>query len=282
MRRIKYLGIALMAILFGCESPDLSNLDDSDDPQANLKVSIYQMGSTPFTALTRAVDNCTRINYAVYTTSGTRVKQVNQEVGDDHFGTAYFQLPEGDYQVVVVAHSSGGNPTRTDPTKIQFKNAQGFTDTFLYSHEVTQTDQQQVLDVSLNRIVSLCRFVITDDYPEQVAKMRFHYTGGSGAFNAYTGLGSVNSKQEMTFQVADGQKAFDLYTFLHDTEGTLHLTVTALDAQDLEVDEREYDIPLTRNLITKVSAPYFDTTPQGMSIDIQITTDWDGEIEINF
>ena len=38
------------------------------------------------------------------------------------------------------------------------------------------------------------RFVLTDDIPSDVKKMQFYYTGGSGAFNALTGLGSVNSK----------------------------------------------------------------------------------------
>lgn len=281
MKRLFLAGCALLT-LFACEKQLTEENENGEDEQANLIVSVTQIEQMAFAGLRApASEVCTRLNFVVYDADRHRVKQINQEVGDDHFGTAYFQLPEGDYLVAVVAHSSAGNPTMTDPTKIQFKNAQGFTDTFLYSHEVTLTDQQQLLDVSLNRIVSLCRFVITDDYPEQVTKMRFHYTGGSGAFNAYTGLGSVNSKQEMTFQVA-GQKTFDLYTFLHDTEGTIHLTVTALDAQDLELDERDFDIPLKRNLITKVSGPFFDTSNQNLSLDIQINTDWDGEIEINF
>lgn len=281
MKRLFLIGCTLM-MLFSCEKALSEDEEDIEESQSNLIVNVFEMEQMPFTSLrTVASEVCTRLNFVIYDVDRNRVKQINQQVGDDHFGTAYFLLPEGDYQVVVVAHSSDGNPTMTDPTRVQFKNSQGFTDTFLYSQEATLTDQQQTLSASLNRIVALCRFIITDDYPEHVAKMRFYYTGGSGAFNAYTGLGSVNSKQEKTFDVSASQKQFDLYTFLHDTEGTIHLKVTALDAQDQELDEREFDIPLQRNLITKVSGPFFDIN-QNMSIDIQINTDWDGEIDLTF
>ena len=72
--------------------------------------------------------------------------------------------------------------------------------------------------VSLDRIVSRCSFVLTDEtIPSDVKKMQFYYTGGSGAFDAATGLGSVASKQTVTVDVTDGsQKQFDLYTFLHE------------------------------------------------------------------
>lgn len=283
MRRIKYLGIALMAILFGCESPDLSNLDDSDDPQANLKVSIYQMGSTPFTALTRAVDNCTRVNFAVYTQAGTRVKQVNQQTGDANFGLASFQLEAATYQLVVVAHSSNGNPTMTDLRKIQFTNAQGFTDTFMHTQTVEVTDEQQEISVTLDRIVSLCRVVFTNDIPADVATLQFQYTGGSGAFDATTGLGCVKSTQKMEFSVASGQREFDLYTFLHSTEGTIHLKATALDNAGNVLYEREFDVPMKQNEVTWFSGPFFGGNGTGSTgVVITINTDWAGETHLTF
>lgn len=283
MRRIKYFGIALMAILSSCESPDLSNLDDSDDPQANLRVSIYQMGSTPFSALTRATDNCTRINYAVYTTSGTRVKQVNQQSSDANFGLASFQLEPATYQLVVVAHSGNGNPTMTDFKKIQFTNAQGFTDTFMHTETVEVTDEQQEISITLDRIVSLCRVVFTNDIPADVATLQFQYTGGSGAFDATTGLGCVKSTQKMEFSVASGQREFDLYTFLHSAGGTIHLKATALDNAGNVLYEREFDVPMKQNEITWFSGPFFGGSSTGSAgIVITINTDWAGETHLTF
>lgn len=261
----------LLLLLFSCEKPITSdaNGDGGQTENGNLVVSVPTDGLTS-----------TRLNFAVYDTSGTRVKQVNQQFGNADFGVANFQLAPGDYLLVVVAHSSDGNPTMSDPKKIQFKNSQGFTDTFLYCDTITVDDSRKELQVVPQRIVSLCRFVIKDEYPADVKKMRFYYTGGSGAFDATTGLGCVNSKQSLMFDVTDGQKQFDLYTFLHDTEGTVHLTVTAYGANDVVLYEREFDVPMTRNKMTWLTGFYFSGSVILSSITID--TDWDQDLYMSF
>ena len=278
------LALLLVFVLTSCEKPLLTGADSEQKPSGNLVVSVFQIEQTPFERLTRtpAAEACTRLNYAVYNTEGTRVKQVNQESGDEDFGTATFQLDEGNYHVVVVGHSSNGNPTMTNAAKIQFTNSQGFTDTFISSDNVTIAEEQVNLNVSINRIVALCRFVITDDYPANVAKLRFRYTGGSGAFNATTGLGVVKSTQTVWFEdLSTNPKQFDLYTFLHDTTGTIHLTVSAYDASDNVLFEREFDVPMEQNKITWFSGPYFTATSSS-TFTVSVNTDWAGELHINF
>ena len=287
MKKQSILWSALLALLtlFSCYQPLIPD-DDAGLPDGNLRICVSQLRQVPFSDPSRSTvsDACTRLNFAIYNKDGTRVKQINQQVGDAHFGNASFQLDEGTYQLVVVAHSSDGNPTMTDPASIKFTNAQGFTDTFLYYGEVTIGEEPLEMQVSLDRIVSLCRFIITDDYPATVATMRFYYTGGSGAFNAHTGLGSVKSKQDVKFDVTTGQKQFDLYTFLHDTTGTIHLTATALDTSDREVYSREFDIPLRQNYITWFSGAFFggNGTTSSTVINVNINTDWSGETHITF
>ena len=275
----------LATVFVSCENPVIPNDEVSEEPQGNLKVSINQIEQTPFAALTRAETGaaCTRLNFVLYDEGGARVKQVNQQSTDANFGTASFQLPEGDYQVVVLGHSGSGNPTLTNPKKIQFSNKIGFTDTFLYNDNITVTDESDELEVTLKRIVSLCRFVITDDYPEDVTQLKFNYTGGSGTFDATTGFGCVNSKQEVEFDVTAGQKQFDLYTFLHSTEGTIHLKATALDGGENVVCEREFDVPMKRNEITWFSGAFFTgVNPGSTGVSIVINTDWDGESHYTF
>ena len=284
MKRLIFWLSALL-LLVACEKPSWDSEDEGDEAIAgNLTVSIYQIGKTPFDEVTRSQSTTpTHINYAVYSVDGQRVKQINQQAGDANYGRASFQLEPGTYQLVVVAHSSNGNPTMTDLTKIQFKNNQGFSDTFLtYIEEVEVTTESQTLSVSPQRIVSLCRVEITDDVPETVSQLRFQYKGGSGAFDAHTGLGSVNSIQTMDFDVTTGQKQFDLYTYLHDTEGTIHLTVTAFDASGVELLNREFDIPMEREKITWFTGPLFGATDGGLSIGITLDTDWKGETHITF
>ncbi len=284
MKRLIFWLSALL-LLVACEKPSWDSEDEGDEAVAgNLTVSIYQIGKTPFDGVTRSQSTTpTHINYAVYSVDGQRVKQVNQQAGDANYGKASFQLEPGTYQLVVVAHSSNGNPTMTDLTKIQFKNNQGFSDTFLtYIEDVEVTAENHTLLVTPQRIVSLCRVEITDDVPETVSQLRFQYKGGSGAFDAHTGLGSVNSIQTLDFDVTTGQKQFDLYTYLHDTEGTIHLTVTAFDASGVELINREFDIPMEREKITWFTGPFFGGTGGGLSIGITLDTDWKGETHITF
>lgn len=288
MRHFLFLAILL---LLSCEKAYIDVDDGAGDSPAssklegNLIVSISQIEQIPFLDYSRAAvaDVCTRVNFVVYNMAGTRVKQINQQLGHANYGTAAFQLEEGEYQLVVVAHSSDGNPTMTDPTKIRFTNAQGFTDTFLYNGHITIGAEPQTHTVSLRRITSLCRFAITDEYPFNVKKMRFYYTGGSGAFNAATGFGTVNSKQEVTFYVATGQKQFDLYTILHNAEGTIHLKVSALNAVDDILREREFDIPLAQNRMTCLTGPFFsDGDFNNTTIDIDLNPDWIPGIQVPF
>ena len=283
-KAILLAGIILLAA--SC-SKDPSENVNGNETKGNLVVNVFEIEHTPFSAFitrTPPAEVCTRINFAVYSLDGTRIKQVNQQLGDAGFGTASFKLSEGDYFLTVVAHSSNGNPTMTDPTCIKFTNAQGYSDTFLCSGNITIGDEPQEMSVSLNRIVALCRFVTTDDIPTDVSKLKFYYTGGSGAFDAQTGLGCVNSKQTIIFDLSDGQTQFDLYTFLHDTEGTIHLTVTALDGDDNVLNERTFDVPLQQNHITWLTGAYFNGSVASSAniTSININTSWAGEEHITF
>ena len=278
--------IVALSVMVSCEKPLMGV--ESDEPEGNLKVTVFEMEKTPFGSLTRVAEPasvmCKRLNFAIYTLDGTRVKQVNQTSDAAEFGTASFQLEEGDYQVVVVGHSSNGNPTMTDPSCIKFTNAQGYTDTYLCSGVVTIGAEPMDFQVSLDRIVALCRFVITDDFPADVKQMRFYYTGGSGAFDANTGLGCVNSKQDVKFSIATGQKQFDLYTFLHDVEGTIHLTVTGLDAAGNELYNRQFDVPMQQNYITWLTGAFFNGSGSSSTTigGVTVNTDWAGETHITF
>ena len=281
----------MMVITFvACEKAIFPDENESTgDRDGNLTVSVYQIEQMPFASVTRAAvtDYCNRLNFAIYEMDGSRVKQVNQTSDKAGFGTASFSLEEGEYQLVVLAHSSNGNPTMTNPQKIQFSNSLGYTDTFLYYTTVTVTDEHQTLPVSLERIVSMCRFVINDAIPASVSKLEFYYTGGSGAFSATTGLGNVNSKQKMTFSVTVGDTGteYDLYTFLHQQDDDITLKVTAYDAADNMLYEREFDVPMTRRKITRLSGDFFTGDPSAsgdVGVTISINGDWDGQTDVTY
>lgn len=252
------LTLLLAIFLISCTKATLDEELPDNAPAANANL-VVRIAKNQLTA--------TRLNFVVYD-EGTRVKQINQQSSAADFGSAVFQLKPGTYRLVVLAHSSNGNPTMTDPAKIQFKNNQGFTDTFLYDTTITVGEESQTLNVTPNRIVALCRFVINDAIPEGVTQMQFYYTGGSGAFNATTGLGCVNSKQQMKFDVSAGQEhtIYDLYTFLHQQEGTIKLIASALDAAGETQRAWEFAIPLAQNQITWTTGNFFADQPDDWTI----------------
>lgn len=285
--------LCTIVVMSSCEKAiikaDSEVSGSSNDKDANLRITVFQIEKAPFSTYTRAEkpasEACTRLNFAIYNSDGTRVKQTNQTSSDANFGSVSFKLEQGDYLMVVVGHSSGGNPTMTDPTCIKFTNAQGYTDTFIYCASITIGEESVEKQVALDRIVSMCRFVVTDDIPSEVKQMQFYYTGGSGAFNALTGLGSVNSKQTVTFNISSGtQKQFDLYTFLHEVESDIALKVTALDENENVLYERSFDVPMEQNHITWLSGAFFNGSGSS-SITITgvtVNTDWAGETHITF
>ena len=281
------LALVMIMTVLGCEKGILED-EGTAALDGNLRVDVLEVGNWSFESLTRgdqtASEVCNRLNFAIYDMGGSRLKQINQEKGKAGFGTVSFQLEEGDYELVVVAHSSKGNPTMTNPAKIQFTNATGYTDTFLYTGKVSVDEESEGLTISLNRITSLCRFVITDDIPESVKKIQFYYTGGSGAFDAATGMGCVASKQTVTFDLtSESRKQFDLYTFLHEPSDQIALKVTAMDADGKELYVREFDVPMERNRVTRLSGNFFDGSSSSTTIGgITINAEWDGETNVEF
>lgn len=271
-----------------CEKPVVAEKGEEtivESQPGKLTVQVAQLEGIPFAKLagTGVENGCTMLNFAFYDQSGTRVKQVNQKAGDNGFGLVTLQLDEGDYQLLVLAHSCSKNPTMTNAEKIQFNNSTGYTDTYLYYGPLTVTAETQRLELNLHRIVAGCRFVMVDTIPDGVASLRFTYKGGSGHFNAATGLGVTNSTQQVSRSVMPGETmtTCDLFTFLHEVEDDIQLTVTALDAEGNEVMGWEYDVAMKRNRRTWMTGSFFRGVPSTKEWTLnrlEIDTNWGEEV----
>lgn len=283
--------LLIIGVLISCEHPDIpKNPNSGNLDNANLIVNVATVEHIPFPAFTTRAsvsDAFSRISIAVFDSKGQRADFSNKSRDEDVYGSASFFLPSGTYQVVVICHSAKQNPTTTDASKIQFTKATGYSDTFLHSEFVEVGDTPVVVNADVQRIVSLCRVVIADTIPDNVTKLHFEYTGGSGYFDASTGYGISTSgnKQQVDFDVEAGRDStvYDLYTFLPDDAGSIHLKAQAKDAEDNTVCAREIDVPLKRRQISKLTGPFF-AGASGSTITIVISVDdeWEGETIINF
>ena len=282
-----FLLLLLIIILVSCEHPTIPEGLETGDDNLFVNVARVEHVSFPaFTTRTSVTQAFSRLSIAIFDSEGSRTDFSNKTVGDKGYGSASFYLPEGKYQVVVIGHSAKQNPTTTNASKIQFTKATGYSDTFLHSEFVEVADTPVVVNADVERIVSLCRVVLTDTIPDNVAKLHFEYSGGSGYFDASTGL-AVASKavQQMDFAVEAGcdSTVYDLYTFLFSDEGTIHLKAVAKDDEDNTICSREFDVPLRRRQITKLSGPFFSVqSGSGITIVISVNDEWEGEQVINF
>ena len=263
-------------VLSACEKVVLeSEEDDTQEQTGNVTLSVAGFEELKGWArgTTDLMEVCTRLTFVVYQ-NDEKVKAVNQKADDSDFGKVSMTLDEGDYQVLVLGHSCAGkdNPSVKNATKIQFTNhtesgsGTGYSDTFYYYGDLTVGAKQTSKAYTLKRAVAMFRLVTTDVKPANIKKVWFYYTGGSGALDATTGYGCVNSKQAVFFfpdEETDGQTMqFELYTFLHEEEGEIDIQVRGFDAVNdgNVVFERAFKgVPMQRNTITQYSGALFST-----------------------
>ncbi len=291
MKQLFYLIIPLL--FFSCEMynfDDDGTLIEEDACSVTFQVTEIEQISFGEASHTRAADLqslCSRIQLVVFQGS-EKLKNVSQQRSDASFGTFTVGLTPGTYQVVVLAHNGLGNATVSSPEKITFASNK-CTDTFYYyaEVEVTESFTKQIL---LKRAVAAFRMTLTDEMPSEVARMQFYYTGGSSTFNAVSGYGCVNSKQTETFDVTadmSGKAAeFQVYTFPHAQEGTLKMTVSALNASGAVFCEKTLEsVPVTLNKISCWKGPFFEAenVQQSNSLSVRVENDgeWGGVQNIN-
>ena len=268
-------GLMVLAGAASCEKMTVAESDD-DGSKANVLLRIGSVEQVPFEmAKTRGRDVngiCSRLNFLVYQ-DGERIRQVSQTSDEEGFGEAQIQLPEGQFFLVVLAHSSNGNPTSTNASKIGFTNTTGFTDTFLYAGDLVVEDKDVAQTLELKRITAMVRFVPYDDIPANAGRIRFYYTGGSGTLDAASnGWGVVNSKQSQWFDLTHNEEKFEIYTIPHGDDDELTVTATTYKSgtDDIATERKIEGIPVKRNRITICRGYLFSPVYQ---MDYEITVD---------
>lgn len=268
--------------LSSCEKPQLSE-DEPEEPAESgvpVKFSVVGFDQIPFEneakgtrADKKLKDVCSSLSFAFFTEGGDLYLSKNQQSSENDFGTLSVSLPEGTYQLVVIAHSTNGNPTFESADKVKFKDNK-VSDTFSAELNFSTTEGPQH-SLTLKRVVSMFRLVTTDIIPSNVKRFKFYYTGGSSSLNGLTGYGCVNSRQTEYRDVTDamtGKPAtFSVYTFPHVDEDELKMVVTALDASGNTVAEHTFvEVPIKPRYITQYKGKFFDETG-GQEGDITFT-----------
>jgi hypothetical protein len=281
----------LTAVVSSCEKMALSESAQSENGEkGNVVLRVTQFEQTPFDAKTRAnlESVCTRLCFHIYDEDGVRQKYVNQKQEDANFGTASFSLDEGHYILVVVGHSASSNPSFSANEKVSISGS-NLGDTFWCCEEFDVGEGEIELRLILKRIVSLLRFIPTDEKPENMNQVIFSYKGSKGSFNGLTGYGSTNTKQTITLDVEPDAEQYEFYMIPSSDDDLLDIKMNTYyienDGKIHSLTEKEISqVPVRRNCITICRGSLFDGSSSSQSVFITITvdTDWDENIVHEF
>ena len=280
MRNYRVIGLlACLLCLFLSSCQKVSTIVDEEENVNTEGGSVIQFNITRLEQLpfntdvsSRSTDvkaACKLISLAVYQ-NNKKIQQVNQTSDDAGYGSFKLNLVSGDYQVVLIAHNGTKAPTMTDVNNIPF-DGNKVTDTFYYCDSIT-VDGNASHDLTLKRAVAMYRHVVIDQFPSNVARMYFYYTGGSSTFDAVKGVGCVNSRQslfcEVTSDMHEKGGAFELYTFPRVDSNALKMKVVAMDSGDNTVKEMNFsDVEISRNTITQYKGSFFGGPPTNTNVE---------------
>lgn len=271
MKALTYIPLLLMCLLFAaCQKVDLGEETEVPEDKNLVTFKVKQFEQKDFDkAKSRATEIsslCKHIELIIYK-DGARVNKVSQSADDKGYGTLSVALASGTYRAVILAHNQEKSPTTTEVSKISFGS--DVSDVFLWSQDITVEDGKELdVDATMHRVVAMVRIVTTDNIPSNVATMQFYYTGGSSTLDALTGIGCVKSRQTVKRTVTEAMRGkpgtFEMYTIPRSDSETLHLEVTALDANGNTVCAKTFeDVPVTVNRISEYDGALFTNGVSG-------------------
>lgn len=294
--KVIYSLLALVILLVSCEKFVLDGPStNGNDGNANVKIHVLNLDQQ--TSNSSAINEsrsgekqslseiCSRITFAIFE-NGEKLETITQTTDEKDFGNVGFNLDEGEYQLVIIAHNGKGNCSMTSPEKVKFANNK-VTDTFYYYGTFEVTEDGAELQIPLKRAVAMFNLHINDEIPQEAKSIKFYYTGGSSTLDATTGYGCVNSKQTEVLTMSTSNKEYCVFTFPHEEEKKLKITITVLDSSGKTIESKTIDnVEVKRNYITTYRGNFF--TGKGSSeegtgkITFQFDAKWEGEIVHNF
>lgn len=279
------LAIMVGIMLASCEKVVFEDRE-GESANGNLTLSVSVNNSATRSSDEPLSDVCGRLNVAVFNQADEKVKTVAQTAGDAGYGVVRLSLSEGSYTVVVVGHNGTGSATITNTEKVTFPNNKT-TDTFCFYGDIDVTGEKQQMDIKLERVVSMIRFVLDDNGADMdISSLKFYYTGGSSTLSPKTGYGCVNSKQT-EYRAWNEEGIYELYTMPHSKSDVItKMTITAYDAGDNVVGGWVMEnIPINVNRVTEYAGDLFgggDGGTWSMTGNIAVNTEWDGVDEYTF
>lgn len=260
-----------------------AEVENSD--KVNVVLRVGQFEQVPLDKLTRAEVGsvCTRLNYAIYDDSGTRVELVTQKSEEADFGVVSFALEKGDYRLVIVGHSAQSNPSFKAGEKVTI-SGKNLTDTFWGGDDLHVGDDDISKTLSLKRIVAMVRIIADDAVPEGADSLQIGYRGSRGSFDGLTGYGNTTAQQYVSLKMSKSDRQFDFYMIPRAEKDTISLTVETYSPTGILARKEIAKVPVRRNCATLCRGHLFDNVidTSNSSFTITVEDEWGETIQHPF
>lgn len=284
--------VMMTAAMSSCEKIVPSESGDLEGGEGyDVVLHVSQIETTRFGAPTRSElgDVCNHLCFDIYDEDGQKVKYINQKLDDENFGDASFSLPEGDYYLVVLAHSSTKNPSFA--TKEMKITASGTLSDMFWACEPLHIAEDNVnKSLTLRRIVSMVRFITDDGLSDEANELLVKYTGSKGTFSGITGYGTTKASQSVIIDIEPTDEYYDFYMVPRNDNDTIR-NVNIISRYNDGSSATNFtettieSIPVRRNAVTVCRGSLFggkSAASGTSSVSIVINDSWDSGIEFYF
>ena len=270
----KILFLAATALLMACSNDSDSVFNGSAvETEVTLTFSPYDMEP-----MTRAAvsEFATHLDVWLYE-SGNESAAVHQSSGDAGFGSVSVTLNKTKtYTLYAVAHRCADDATLADGV-ISFPDDK-VTHSFYYTTTFTPSEVSN-LACAMQRIVAQFRLEITDDIPDDVAKMQFTIANVFDRWNIGSG-GTHQLDRTSSINYNGTSSIFNVYAIVTDVSTTQDITVVALNENDQPVQSRLFSaVPLRNGYKTTYQGTFFVDSPLSMTFT---ASDWNSYDPVEF
>lgn len=226
---------------------------------------------------------CNRLEYIVYKSGETvPLKNRHYTETDPDFGIVYDSLPEGDYQIGFLAHSSP-HPALSEGNVFSFDS---ISDTFflLKEFEIHAGDEISP-DITLERVVSRIEFVAKDEVPGHLSQFDIKIAQYPDRFSLFTQQGIAASDTVSLSRIYTGNEAGQkntvhaFYCFIPPQAEKMGIRLEARNAEKEVYYARNLEVSPRLNKIIRYTGRLYTVPFSDDSFVPEINSEWGGTIE---
>jgi len=219
----------------------------------------------------------------VFDAQGKLVVQKSQSTGAADFGKFTESLRDGKYTAYFIG---GPGDSNTDLATFSISNLLPDKDTFVKKLEFSVSEQDQAINVALDRFGAKIKIQLTEAFPADVTSLKFQVRLlnklGFATLAAESTQPAVGMDYEFNPTVRTKEATLELFCALFPGQTyTVTGVLKAYDKDNKIVYSREIkDIKLENNKLTTVTGNAFHNYTEGFTISIN--SDYNGNINQNF